>query len=54
VQVKVIHPSPGAPMPSGWCTACGQFLPHWCAATVTITQPKAGPRIVTITDRTAA
>lgn len=41
--------------PKRTCPNCGEFLPHYCAATVTVTRQKfTGKRQVVITDRAPA
>lgn len=40
------------PVPKRVCPVCGEFLPHACAALVTITRrPFTGRKVVAITDR---
>lgn len=39
-------------MPRNWCERCGEVLPHYCAAAVTIGRARfTGKRVVVITDR---
>lgn len=41
--------------PRRTCPECGEFLPHYCAATVTVARQKfTGKRQVVITDREPA
>jgi hypothetical protein len=54
VAVLSIAPSPGRPdiTPRTTCGTCTEYLPHYCAAAITITWPQGAgrPRVI-IVDR---